>query len=140
MKGIIKDPTFDIYNKGGMVENRARPIDKEELMKLADADKEAFDFKQNLIDALREEYKKEGSKLKFEDWIKTKDPDFLRRIELKDGGKIIDFAKYAKMKEPKVKKLNLASLFADHAKTMASLSPQERDAVNDLLKLTFKKD
>jgi hypothetical protein len=109
-------------------------------MKLADADKEAFDFKQNLIDALRDAYKKEGSKLKFEDWIKTKDPDFLRRIELKDGGKIIDFAKYAKMKEPKVKKLNLASLFADHAKTMASLSPQERDAVNDLLKLTFKKD
>jgi|TARA_X000001388_G_C2214961_1_gene116755 hypothetical protein len=140
MKGIIKDPTFDTYNKGGMVENRARPIDKEELMKLADADKEAFDFKQNLIDALRDAYKKEGSKLKFEDWIKTKDPDFLRRIELKDGGKIIDFAKYAKMKEPKVKKLNLASLFADHAKTMASLSPQERDAVNDLLKLTFKKD
>jgi hypothetical protein len=140
MKGTIKDPTFDIYNKGGMVENRARPIDKEELMKLADADKEAFDFKQNLIDALRDAYKKEGSKLKFEDWIKTKDPDFLRRIELKDGGKIIDFAKYAKMKEPKVKKLNLASLFADHAKTMASLSPQERDAVNDLLKLTFKKD
>jgi hypothetical protein len=140
MKGIIKDPTFDTYSKGGMVENRARPIDKEELMKLADADKEAFDFKQNLIDALRDAYKKEGSKLKFEDWIKTKDPDFLRRIELKDGGKIIDFAKYAKMKEPKVKKLNLASLFADHAKTMASLSPQERDAVNDLLKLTFKKD
>ena len=102
MKGIIKDPTFDTYNKGGMVENRARPIDKEELMKLADADKEAFDFKQNLIDALRDAYKKEGSKLKFEDWIKTKDPDFLRRIELKDGGKIIDFAKYAKMKEPKV--------------------------------------
>ena len=85
MKGTIKDPTFDIYNKGGMVENRARPIDKEELMKLADADKEAFDFKQNLIDALREEYKKEGSKLKFEDWIKTKDPDFLMRIPLKEG-------------------------------------------------------
>ena len=140
MKGIIKDPTFDTYNKGGMVENRARPIDKEELMKLADADKEAFDFKQNLIDALRDAYKKEGSKLKFEDWIKTKDPDFLRRIELRDGGKIIDFAKYAKMKEPKVKKLNLASLFADHAKTMASLSPQERDAVNDLLRRTFQRD
>ena len=139
MKGIIKDPTFDTYNKGGMVENRARPIDKEELMKLADADKEAFDFKQNLIDALRDAYKKEGSKLKFEDWIKTIEPDFLRRIELKDGGKIIDFAKYAKMKEPKVKKLNLASLFADHAKTMASLSPQERDAVNDLLRRTFKR-
>ena len=140
MKGIIKDPTFDTYNKGGMVENRARPIDKEELMKLADADKEAFDFKQNLIDALREEYKKEGSKLKFEDWIKTKDPDFLMRIPLKEGSKVIDFAKYAKMKEPKVKKLNLASLFADHAKTMASLSPQERDAVNDLLRRTFKRD
>ena len=140
MKGIIKDPTFDIYNKGGMVENRARPIDKEELMKLADADKEAFDFKQNLIDALREEYKKEGSKLKFEDWIKTKDPDFLMRIPLKDGSKVIDFAKYVKMKEPKFKKLNLASLFADHAKTMASLSPQERDAVNDLLRRTFKRD
>ena len=140
MKGTIKDPTFDIYNKGGMGENRARPIDKEELMKLADADKEAFDFKQNLIDALREEYKKEGSKLKFEDWIKTKDPDFLMRIPHKEGSKVIDFAKYAKMKEPKIKKLDLASLFADHAKTMASLTPQERDAVNDLLRRTFKRD
>jgi len=42
------------------------------------------------------------------------------------------------MKEPKVKKLDLASLFADHAKTIASLTPQERDAVNDLLKRTMK--
>ena len=31
----IKDPTFNIYAKGGNVENKNRPIGKEQLMQLA---------------------------------------------------------------------------------------------------------
>ena len=53
------------------------------------------------------------------------------------GGKVIDFASYAKMKSPKVKELNLSALFEDQAKTISSLTDAERDAVNDLLRRTF---
>jgi hypothetical protein len=42
------------------------------------------------------------------------------------------------MKDPKIKKLDLASLFEDQAKTLASLTPQELESVNDLLKRTMK--
>ena len=62
------------------------------------------------------------------------------RIPLESGGKVIDFAKYAKAKDPKIKELDLASLFTPD-KTLAELSKSEREAVNNLLKLTFgKKD
>ena len=62
------------------------------------------------------------------------------RIPMSSGGKVIDFAKYAKVEDSKVKELDLASLFTP-GKTLSSLSKSERAAVNDLLKLTFgKKD
>ena len=55
-------------------------------------------------------------------------------------GKIIDFAKYAKAKIQKLKNFHLAELFTP-GKTLAELTPQERETVNTLLKLTFgKKD
>ena len=108
-------------------------------MKLADAEKERFDFETGLIQTLKEKFmeEREGNET-FSDWLKSKPDDYLRRISLDKGGKVINFADYAKMKEPKIKELNLASLFADQAKTIASLSPRERDAVNDLLKRTMK--
>ena len=66
--------------------------------------------------------------------------DAIIRIPMESGGKIIDFAKYAKSKDPKIKKLSLAELFTP-GKTLAELTPQERETVNTLLKLTFgKKD
>ena len=143
MKRIIKDPTFNIYSQGGAVEKalegRGDLSEKEELLKLADAEKERFDFEIDLIQTLREKYKEERKDNQtFSDWLKSKPDDYLRRISMDKGGKVINFIDYAKMKEPKVKKLDLASLFADHAKTIASLTPQERDAVNDLLKRTMK--
>ena len=62
------------------------------------------------------------------------------RIPMENGGKVIDFAKYRKSKDPKIKEIDLASLFTP-GKTLASLTPSERDAVNNLLKLTLgKKD
>ena len=105
---------------------------------MADAEKERFDFETGLIQTLKEKYMEERRENEtFSDWLKSKPDDYLRRISLDKGGKVINFADYAKMKQPKIKQLNLASLFADHAKTMASLTDKERDAVNDLLKRTL---
>ena len=142
-KRMIKDPYFEMYAKGGNVskrlEGKGNLSEKKELLKLADAEKERFDFETGLIQTLKEKFmeEREGNET-FSDWLKSKPDDYLRRISLDKGGKVINFADYAKMKEPKIKELNLASLFADQAKTIASLSPRERDAVNDLLKRTMK--
>tara|TARA_R110000851_G_scaffold311760_1_gene472058 strand:- start:786 stop:1181 length:396 start_codon:yes stop_codon:yes gene_type:complete len=62
--------------------------------------------------------------------------DAIRRIPMESGGKVIDFAKYAKIKDPEVKEISLSELFSPN-KTLASLSKDERAAVNKLLKLTF---
>ena len=65
---------------------------------------------------------------------------FIRRIPLKDGSKIIDFAKYRKVKNPKIKELRLADLFTPE-NTLAELDDSQRATLNTLLKLTFgKKD
>ena len=139
---MIKDPYFEMYSKGGNVskrlEGKGNLSEKKELLKLADAEKERFDFETGLIQTLKEKFmeEREGNET-FSDWLKSKPDDYLRRISLDKGGKVINFADYAKMKQPKIKQLNLASLFADHAKTMASLTDKERDAVNDLLKRTL---
>ena len=85
-------------------------------------------------EALREFLKNNPDKTE-EDFINA-----IRRIPMNSGGKVIDFAKYAKVEDSKVKELDLASLFTP-GKTLSSLSKSERAAVNDLLKLTFgKKD
>ena len=67
--------------------------------------------------------------------------DMVIRIPLEGGGsaKIIKFSDY---KDPakKVKDIDLASLFTP-GKTLASLTKDERDAVNNLLRMTLgKKD
>ena len=69
---------------------------------------------------------------------KTEDDfiDVIGRIPMETGGKIIDFAKYAKADDSKIKELDLASLFTP-GKTLASLNVDERNAVNNLLKMTL---
>lgn len=71
-----------------------------------------------------------------EDFIES-----IRRIKLESGGKVIDFAKYKKDTDwhKTVRKLDLASMFTP-GKTLASLSKDEREAVNKLLKLTLGKE
>ena len=72
---------------------------------------------------------------------KTED-DFIKllRVPMESGGRVIDFAKYAKIKDPKIKKISLASLFTP-GKALSELTESERDVVNNLLKMTFgKKD
>ena len=76
----------------------------------------------------------------FMDWLKSKDDDYFKRIELKDGGKVILFSDYFKTKEPsKVKQINLADYF-DLGKTVSSLTDAEKEVVNNLLRMSLGKD
>jgi|TARA_R110000787_G_scaffold34982_1_gene90220 hypothetical protein len=63
--------------------------------------------------------------------------DSIRRLSLESGGKVIKFSDY---KDPikKVKEIDLAGLFTP-GKTLASLTEDERDVVNKLLKMTLGK-
>ncbi|WP_440928740.1 hypothetical protein [Candidatus Pelagibacter sp.] len=86
-----------------------------------------------------EKAKENGFKGTIIEYIKKLSLEELRQM-LGDGGKVIDFIKFAKMKNPKVvRKLDLASQFTPE-RTLASLTEDERDKVNMLLKMTLGKD
>ena len=115
---------------------------KSDLMaaaKLADLEKQSFDLEQSIIDTIKEDFEKQDKYKNFLDFLKSKDDDYFKRIELKEGGRVYTLSDYRKSKEPKVKEINLSSLF-EHARTIASLSDAEREVVNDLLRKTLGKD
>ena len=119
------------------IENKNKRI---KLIELADLEKQQFDIEQSIIDTLKEDFEKQYKYQNFLDFLKSKDDDyFIKRIKLRDGGKIISLSEYRKSKEPKIKKINLSSLF-DHARTIASLTEAEREMVNDLLRRSLGKD
>ena len=107
--------------------------------KLADLEKQSFDLEQSIIDTIKEDFEKQDKYKNFLDFLKSKDDDYFKRIELKEGGRVYTLSDYRKSKEPKVKEINLSSLF-EHARTIASLSDAEREVVNDLLRRTLGKD
>ena len=138
----IKDPTFNIYAKGGNVENKNRPIDKEQLMQLAKDEADIlFDLENDIIQQLKLDYMKEGRKgQSFTDWLKSKPKSYFKNIplQLAEGGKVIDLQSYLKQKQkPRIKKLNLDSVAI--GKSLSELTEAERAAVNKLLRLTFGK-
>jgi|TARA_R100000742_G_C4273430_1_gene92986 hypothetical protein len=138
---MAKTPTSNIdkaISGGGPNE---LPLDMREFIKLADAEKIEFDVMQNLIDTIQEDFENERSPGEsLIDWLKSKDTEYFKRIELKDGGNVYFISDYLKSKEkPKIKELDLASMFTPN-KTLSSLTEAEREAVNNLLKLTFGKD
>ena len=118
------------------IENKNKRI---KLIELADLEKQQFDIEQSIIDTLKEDFEKQYKYQNFLDFLKSKDDDYFKRIKLGDGGKIISLSEYRKSKEPKIKKINLSSLF-DHARTIASLTEAEREMVNDLLRRSLGKD
>jgi len=136
MKRVIKDPTFDVYSKGGMVVNENKEIDKKQL---ADLEKLQFDLERDIIDTLKSDFEKQKKYDNFLDWLKSKDDDYFKRIELKEGGKVYFLSDYIKPKTPRVKQIDLASLF-EYGKTISSLTDAEREVVNDLLKRSLKGD
>ena len=112
--------------------------EKENLIELA---RESAAEEKNMSDFMDMEYGKALLKYLDNNPGKTED-DFkeLFRTSLESGGKVINFADYAKAKDSKIKEISLASLFAP-GKTLAELTPSERDTVSNLLKMTFgKKD
>ena len=63
----------------------------------------------------------------FSDWIKRKSVEDLKRIELNDGGKVIDFAfLMQKVKKPKIKKIDLAQ--GDFDKKVSDLTESDKEA------------
>jgi len=116
-------------------------MDMQTFIKLADAESIEFDVMQDLADTIKQDFKKEKQPGEsFIDWLKSKPTDYFKRIELSGGGKVINFSDYAKMKDPKIKELDLASFFTP-GKTLSSLTEAEREVVNNLLRMSLgKKD
>lgn len=108
--------------------------EKEKLDRLASESLQDEKFMSDFMDM---EYGKALDKFLQNNPDKTED-DFIKlfRIPMENGGKVLDFAKYAKGKDPKIKKISLASLFTP-GKALSELTESERDAVNNLLKMTF---
>ena len=114
--------------------------EKEALIKLASEtaaeEKEMSDFMDMKYEMALERYLKNNPGKTEEDFIN----EVIRRVPLRDGSKIIDFAKYRKTKTPKVKELRLSDLFTPET-TLAELDENQRATLNTLLRLTFgKKD
>ena len=116
-------------------------MDMNTFIQLADLEKQEFDVMQNLIDTIQEDFEKERkSGESLIDWLKSKPTEYFKRIELKDGGNVFFISDYLKSKEkPKIKEIDLAGMFTP-GKTLSSLTEAEREAVNNLLKLTLGKD
>ena len=114
--------------------------DNKETKRLADLEKIEFDVMQNLADTIREDFEREtkDKPRSFMDWLKSKDDDYFIRIELSDGGKVIDIRQFFKSKEPKIKDIDLASHFK-FGKTVASLTEAEKEVVNQLLRMSLGK-
>jgi hypothetical protein len=115
---------------------------KKYIQLAADDEKIKSDVENEIIEILLDKYnnqKEPGES--FNDWLKRTPKEELVRINLKDGSKVVSISDYLKQKEPvKIKQLDLASQFTP-GKTLASLTPSERETVNMLLKLTLgKKD
>ena len=137
-----KTPTSNIekaLSGGGINETPTRY--GANLYRMADKEKIEFDVMQDLIDTIQQDFEKERrSGESLIDWLKSKPTEYFKRIELAGGGKVISISDYLKQKEkPKIKELDLAGMFTPN-KTLSSLSEAEREAVNNLLKLTFGKD
>ena len=137
---MIKDPTYNVYAKGGNVENRKNTPKKDDLIKLAKDVKDIeFDLENEIVDILKQEYNKEKIEgQSFLDWLGTKDRDYLLKIPLglKKGGVVVSISDYLKQREkPKIKRLNLDSVAP--GKAIDELTEAEREVVKNLLRMTF---
>ena len=139
----IKDPTFNIYAKGGNVENRNKPIKKEQLLQLAKDESDIiFDLETDIISTLQNEFEKQKKKGQtFTDWLKSKPKSYLRNIPLQmaGGGKVIMLSDYLKQKEkPRIKKINLDAVAP--GKAISQLTDAEKEVVRTLLRLSMGRD
>ncbi len=114
--------------------------EKEALMKIASEtvaeEKNMSDFMDMKYEEALDRYLKNNPGKTEQDYIE----EVIRRVPLRDGSKVIDFAKYRKTKNPKIKELRLSDVFTPET-TLAELDDNQRATLNTLLRLTFgKKD
>jgi len=114
--------------------------EKEALIKLASEtaveERDMSDFMDMKYEMALKKYLENNPGKSEEDFIN----EVIRRVPLRDGSKVIDFAKYRKTKNPKIKELKLSDVFTPET-TLAELDDNQRATLNTLLRLTFgKKD
>ena len=109
-------------------------LNMEKFIQLADKDKIQSDIEGEIIRLLNEKFRdqrKPGES--FSDWLNRTPKDELLKLELKNGGNVVDFLSYLKQKQkPKVKEINLAQ--GDFEKTVAGLIDADKDIIKDLLR------
>ena len=104
---------------------------------VADAEKIEFDVLNDRLELLREAWldqREPGES--YNSWFKRVPRDEIIRLTLAGGGKVIDFSKFRKSKEPKIKTIDIGQYF-DLGRTLSSLSTSERETLNWLLNKSF---
>ena len=108
---------------------------------VADAEKIEFDLLNDKLELLREAWldQREPGET-YNSWFNRTSRDEIIRLTLGSGGKVIDFTKYAKSKEPKIKTIDIGK-YLDLGRTLSSLNQSERDTLKWILnKSLYKKD
>ena len=117
------------------------PLDMNQFVKIADAEKIEADALNELFEAIQDKFKNDREPGEsFDSWLKRTPREELIKISLANGGKVIDFSKYAKSKEPRIKEIKLSDYF-DMGRSVASLNDSERETLKWLLNKTlYSKD
>ena len=125
------------------IESLKEVITKDDLKRLAVKDEEVliFDFLKDISDQIDQDFLKERFEGQSkEDWLNSKPDSYFKRLGLKDGGRVIDLSKYRKLKEPvRVKNIALSTAL-ENAKTIKSLSSDDLNLVNRLLRISLEKE
>ena len=114
------------------------PLDMNQFVKIADAEKIEADALNELFEAIQEKFKNERKPGEpFDSWLNRTPREELIKISLANGGKVVDLAQYRKSKEPtKVKEINLSDYF-DMGRSVSSLNSSERETLKWLLNKTL---
>ena len=125
------------------IESLKEVITKDDLKRLAVKDEEVliFDFLKDISDQIDQDFLKERFEGQTkEDWLNSKPNSYFKRLGLKSGGRVIDLSKYRKSNEPvRVKNIVLTTAL-ENAKTIKSLSSDDLNLVNRLLRISLEKE
>ena len=129
----IKDPTYNIYSRGGSVETRKNRLTKDDLKKLAsESPREEFELDLGSILEELKDWKKKNPGKDEMDFYEEKGIT-IKRIQLDKGGVVVSLSDYLKQKQkPKIKKIDLAQ--GDFEKTVSGLTSKDKDLIKELLR------